>query len=128
MERRSKGHASKSRAAGDEPERLSRAEIERRVLAVLWAASQRQRRRTTARTVLHGYRWEDPAHQIIFELIMRLGSAQSAAVRRELPALLTRHGFPDFDFPELATKVSAPTAEAWIRRLARFAGSGSVSP
>lgn len=80
-----------------------------------------------AQKLLRGYRWEDPAHLIIFDFIMRFFSMQPEAIWQELPALLTRNGFPDFELPELARAVPARKVEAWMHQLALAKGKYQLS-
>jgi len=76
--------------------------------------------RNRARKLLTDYRWSDAAHQAVFETIVRLPQMSRPALRDQLPALLTRRGFPDFDFEALfaGPEPSASDAEEWMRRLA----------
>ena len=74
-------------------------DLERRVLRIL--CSGKEEAHELARRGLAGYRWRDPTHEAIFEAIMSFPSASSQTLREQLPARLTRRGFPDFDFESL---------------------------
>lgn len=77
---------------------------------------------------LSDYAFHDPICQAIFGAVDNIGREGTTILRRELPAQLTRRGFPDVDFeklftpPPLSSKqiverarelVSAPNAE-WV--------------
>jgi hypothetical protein len=96
-------------------------EIERRVLRILCQSVGEALVRERARELLANYRWSDGAHQAVFEITMCFPSTSCQALREQLPARLTRRGFPDFDLDALFT-IPAPSgceAEAWIRKLAQ---------
>lgn len=80
-------------------ETLRRAE--RLLLSALAQGTREGSVREPARAKLAGYRWREPEHAVIFECLMALPSADPAAVREQLPALLTRRGFPDVGFADL---------------------------
>jgi hypothetical protein len=80
---------------GDDP-----IERERLMIQVLCQAADGQVR-VKAGNVLRSYRWRDPFCQTVFEIIAETPSGGLAAIRGELPARLTRKGFPDFDLDEL---------------------------
>jgi hypothetical protein len=76
-------------------------ELERRVLEALCNDGAGKQEREIARRGLADYRWREPVHQAIFEIIISFPSLSSQALREQLPAQLTRRGFPDFDFESL---------------------------
>lgn len=82
-------------AAGIEPGQII--EAERRVLQALCQATPQGSVRATARAVLAGYPWREPVHQVIFDVLMALPTEIPDVVRSQLPARLTRRGFPDVD-------------------------------
>jgi len=47
--------------------------------------------------LLQSYRWREPLHQVIFDVLATMQGAQPEIIREQLPAHLTRRGFPDFD-------------------------------
>jgi hypothetical protein len=79
--------------------------------------------RARARQLLADYRWCEPVHQTVFEIVMSFPSASTGALREQLPARLTRRGFPDFDFASLfnAPRGSRADAEHWIEHLGKTA-------
>jgi hypothetical protein len=68
---------------------------ERQVLRALCQGSAG--RRTPGLSILRSYRWREPVHQVIFELLIQTPDADPELIREQLPARLTRRGFPDFD-------------------------------
>jgi hypothetical protein len=46
---------------------------------------------------LGNHAWWDAEHRVIYEAVRRIGFLPPAARRRELPAEVTRLGFPDVD-------------------------------
>lgn len=77
------------------------ADLERRVLRALCGENSEAEGREFAGRRLAGYRWCEPVHRVIFEVIMNFSSAARHTLREQLPARLTRRGFPDFDFEPL---------------------------
>lgn len=77
-----------------------RLDAERRVLQVLCQGAP-DGPLAGARTSLRGYRWRDPVHQAIFEIVLSLPPSPPDLVRDLLPSRLTRRGFPDFAVQEL---------------------------
>ncbi len=67
---------------------------ERQVLRALYQGSLVGR---AALDALRSYRWSEPLHQVIFDLLVNMPGADPELVREQLPARLTRRGFPDFD-------------------------------
>lgn len=101
--------------------RESLVDLERRVLAILCQSGGEAAVRGQARQLLANYRWSDAAHQAVFEIVMSFPGPSCQALRDQLPARLTRRGFPDFDFQGLFN-VSIPSpsnAEEWMRELAQ---------
>ncbi len=49
----------------------------------------------TARVILQSYHWREPLHQVIFNVLMSIPTESPAMIRNQLPARLTRKGFPD---------------------------------
>jgi hypothetical protein len=48
---------------------------------------------------LSSYKWRNPDHSVVFEALNRLNSARTATqLREQLPAQLTRLGFPDVNY------------------------------
>ncbi|HXN25385.1 MAG TPA: CPBP family intramembrane glutamic endopeptidase [Candidatus Dormibacteraeota bacterium] len=70
---------------------------EREILRTLCVAELSGDERTRALASLAGYRFHDPHHRILFEVLRASPQSTPALLRERLPALLTRRGFPDFD-------------------------------
>lgn len=67
---------------------------------------------------LRGYRWREPLHQVIFDLFISMPGADPKLIREQLPAHLTRRGFPDFDLTWFRPHALAgPEVERLIGRL-----------
>jgi hypothetical protein len=58
-------------------------------------------------TTLRSYRWRESVHQVIFDLLISMPSANAELICEQLPARLTRRGFPDFDLSWFRTKIPA---------------------
>jgi hypothetical protein len=69
--------------------------------------------------MLHGCRFYDPLHQIIFETLIEIGQAAPEGVRELLAARLTRKGFPDVDLDPFFKPhgLTADSAMALMKRL-----------
>lgn len=79
-------------------------DVRRRERAVLRAICHGTREgplRELARLRLGEYRWREPVHEVIFQSLLSLPAADPAVVREQLPALLTRRGFPDVEIADL---------------------------
>ena len=50
-----------------------------------------------ARELLGQYEWHDPIHSLIFKSWLSLPEVSPEIFREQLPAMLTRRGFPDVD-------------------------------
>lgn len=90
----------------------SRLDAERRVLQVLCQGTPQGPVVDQARASLGGYRWSDPVHQVIFEIVLGLPPDATQAIRDLLPARLTRRGFPDFAIDDLFRPHGLTKAEA----------------
>lgn len=97
----------------------SRIQLERRILAALCIGTCEGSVRDFVRARLSDYTWTDAAHQAIFEIMTSFPSPNTAALREQLPALLTRRGFPDFDFIGLFSGPIAAQEEVenWLGHL-----------
>ena len=82
-------------AAGTNPADIVGAE--RRVLQALCQGTPEGSVRETARAVLADYRWREPLHQIVFEVVLAIPSNVTEGIRSQLLLRLTRRGFPDVD-------------------------------
>src|ERR1700686_4813701 len=83
--------------------------------------------RGSARRILGSYRWHEPLHQAVFEVIMSMPRHDSKVVRDLLPAGLPRRGFPDFNLPDFfgVRAVARKRVEAAMQRLKRKSRSGA---
>jgi SOS response regulatory protein OraA/RecX len=97
-------------------------ELERRLLEALCNDGAGKQEREAARRCLADYRWCEPVHQAVFEIIMSFPSTSSQSLREQLPSRLTRRGFPDFDFESLFHQPEFAPDE--FERLIRKLGSG----
>jgi hypothetical protein len=102
------------------PEPADILETERRVLRALCQGTVEGSVRAAARALLAGYRWHEPLHQVIFDVVLSIPSDIPEVIQTELPAGLTRRGFPDFDFDDLfrAQDLSKDEAERLMWTLA----------
>ena len=64
---------------------------------VLRALCQGALDRHASLNTLRSYRWREPLHQVIFEILISMPGSNPKLMRDQLPAHLTRRGFPDFD-------------------------------
>jgi hypothetical protein len=71
--------------------------LEQGVLRALCHGTTEGSVREFARAALQNYRWREPVHQAIFEALLAIPSDSSEIICAELPARLTRMGFPDVD-------------------------------
>jgi hypothetical protein len=74
---------------------------ERRALRLLYQGTSQGSLRGNAKAILRDYRWREPLHEVLFQIFMSLQTENSEIVRRELPGLLTRRGFPDASCADL---------------------------
>jgi SOS response regulatory protein OraA/RecX len=96
--------------------------LERRLLVALYQPGHHAQFRERVRETMADYQWKDAAHQALFEIVMGLSSTSSEAFRDQVPARLTRRGFPDFDFEALFNHptISSIEAEQLMRELAEL--------
>jgi len=101
------------------PEASDRLKDERRVLQALCQGTPQGSVRATARDILRTYRWREPLHHVIFEVILSIPTEVPEAIRTQLPARLTRRGFPDVEIEDLFKLhgLSKEEAEHLIRQL-----------
>ena len=46
------------------------------------------------------YAWQDGDHRVVYEAIARCGTSDGAQMRKDLPAIATRMGFPDIEWEQ----------------------------
>src|SRR5579863_10359057 len=108
-----------------EPAREAQArKLERQVLRALCAgvpAGSSGSLPGRVRELVSGYRWHDPVHQTLFEILGSLPGASPQVIREQLPARLARKGFPDVAVDEFfrPLTLSNRQVEELIRQLAR---------
>ena len=70
---------------------------------------------------LRGYRWENTDHRVIYETLLQIDSADGETLRQELPAAVTRMGFPDIHwgrfFAATVMPISTDRISGLIRKL-----------
>jgi hypothetical protein len=93
-------------------------EMERQILGALCRVEHGEPLRQLARE-LRFYCWREPAHEAIFEVLMALPAASPEIIREQLPARITRRGFPDVSWEQLFQYPAIPMSEAeeLMRRL-----------
>ena len=93
------------------PPRELRANLERRVTQSLCQCPAQGAAHESTRQRLKSYRWQEPLHQAIFETLRDLPPLPADALRRQLPARLTRRGFPDVNWEEFFAPPAASPDE-----------------
>jgi hypothetical protein len=65
------------------------------------------------------HHWQDPDHQVVYQALRAIKSRDPKTRRNEIPAQVTRMGFPDVDWNLYfdATELSTSEIEGLIRRL-----------
>lgn len=76
---------------------------ERELLRALCTGTPQGARRDTALRWLGGYTFQDVIHQVLFEALKQINTYQPQVLRQQLPALLTRQGFPEAELEEFLT-------------------------
>ena len=56
--------------------------------------------RASARDILRTYRWREPLHEVMFDVVLSIPTEIPEVIREQLPARLTRKGFPDVDIED----------------------------
>jgi hypothetical protein len=102
-----------------QPEPDSRVQIERRVLCALCQGTLEASMRDRALQELKNYSWREPVHRAIFRCLTQLPAGDLKLLQSELPACLTRKGFPDVDWDSFFSprSVTAQEVEQFILRL-----------
>jgi len=73
---------------------------------------------------LKAYRWKHADHLVIYEALMEISSADRQALRRELPAAVTRMGFPDINWERFFAANATPISPGRIFELIRELKAG----
>lgn len=97
-----------------EPNRRTkpRAERERQLLRFLCASETDAAIRKSVARRLADYSWRDADHEILFEAIGELLARDPRHILSELPAAITRRGFPDIACDWLAEDSGMDSADA----------------
>lgn len=86
-------------------------EIERRVLGALCMGPLSLDDRNEALRSLANYSWILPDHRVIYEVLRRSRQRNSAALRENIVAEITRLGFPDIEVEPFFDPCSLTKAE-----------------
>lgn len=102
-----------------QPDEDSKTKLEFLVLRAVCQGTPQGSVRDVALQILRDYAWREPVHQAIFACLARLPSANPEFIRNELPACLTRKGFPDVELEELFEphSLTKEDAERLMRQL-----------
>jgi len=87
---------------------VSTTELEIAVLQALCAQPAGDAFRAQLVNILKGYRWEHTDHRVIYEALVEINSWDRETLRRELPAAVTRRGFPDIHCERFFTATATP--------------------
>src|SRR5579863_6513230 len=90
----------------------SRGEREIRVLQFVCSAAADESERAAVIRALADYAWLDADNEILFEAIRALFARNPANILSELPAALTRRGFPDLPWEPLKQRSPLALGEA----------------
>jgi hypothetical protein len=90
----------------------ARTECERRLLRFLCAREADAAARRSVARRLADYSWRDADHEILFEAISELLRGEPRQTLSELPAAITRRGFPDISCEWLAEDCGMDSTQA----------------
>lgn len=104
-------------------------EIERLALSLLCQPRPGDASRTKLEQRIATYAWRNREHQIIFEALCEIRSKDPQVIREQLPARLTRKGFPDLDVEALFEPLDVDSRSAWnlIRSLTKSLRAAPLS-
>jgi hypothetical protein len=102
-------YTGKLASPADEPSILR---AERQVLQALCQDTPDRSLLPTARKLLLKYKWREPIHKVIFECLVSHPSGAPFALRDQLPARMTRKGFPEVDWEEFFRPLTLSREEA----------------
>lgn len=94
------------------PKENTRMESERQVLRFLCAGGADAAAQQNVARRLADYSWRDADHEILFEAIGELLAREPRRILRELPAAITRRGFPDIACEWLAEDSAMDSTDA----------------
>jgi hypothetical protein len=103
------------------------AEIERQLLRALCSGVSAADDWNQLARRLSVYRWREPDHKVVYQALRTIKSNAPRTRREELPAQVTRMGFPDLDCGAYfeGKKLSAAEIEELLRRLTATASEQS---
>ena len=76
---------------------IDRRNGERLALKALCQGTPQGSIREAARRILAHYRWLEPLHQVVYQVVLAMPFDSAELIRQQLPARLTRAGFPDVE-------------------------------
>ena len=94
-------------------------ELEIAVLRALCTQAEDDALHTQLVNALNGYHWEHADHRVIYEALIEINSWDRETLRRELPAAVTRMGFPDIHCERFFTGTATPISPDRIFELIR---------
>lgn len=94
-------------------------ELELAVLRALCVLPGDNAARARLASELKGYRWEHADHRVIYEALIKTNAADNETLCRELPAAVTRMGFPDIHWKRFLAANAAPVPPDRIFELIR---------
>lgn len=89
-----------------------RRQVEWELLRALCSGVLAETEQREALALLAHHNFSDPIRQAIFDELEKVGRSRAELLRHELPARLTRRGFPDADFEALFTPSCLTAAQA----------------
>ena len=101
-----------------------RSQAELLVLRAICQESPPGSLREAASRLLKNYRWQEFVHQAIYSCLIQFPNADLEFLRSEIPACVTRKGFPDVDWGTFFKPLSLPLqdAEKVVLRLTLISG------
>ncbi len=93
--------------------------LERQILGALCAGVSNAVDWDQLASELSAHHWQDPDHKVVYQALRAIKSRDAKTRRDELPAQVTRMGFPDVDWNLYFEReeFSAPEIEKLIRQL-----------
>ncbi len=90
------------------------------VLQALCQGTREGSVREAGRRILEDYRWREPTHRVVLEVLMTMPASSPETIRDLLPCRLTRMGFPDVAWEHFFQphSLSKEEAERLMRELA----------
>lgn len=112
------------RSPSEKPPRVSAesvttTELELTLLRALSVLSEGDAFHTQIVNTLKGYHWEHADHRVIYEALIETDIVDTQTLRRELPAVVTRMGFPDIHWERFFATNATPLPPDRIFELIR---------